>query len=211
MSRLLRQALEESGFEVTVAENGLKGLRDAPGHDLLIVDVMMPFLNGFDMVRQLREQGNKVPVLFLTAKDEPVDRIKGLDIGADDYLGKPFDLNELLARVRAICRRLVEKKDVLTFDDLWMDLSTRKVRRGQRQIYLSNTEFALLKLLLTRAGESVSKATIYNELWDESMPRDPNLVQVYINYLRRKLEAGGEKRLVFTNHGKGYVLETREG
>jgi two-component system response regulator MprA len=211
MSRLLVQALSESGFQVSVAENGRDGLKFAPDFDVLIVDVMMPHLNGFEMVRQLRDQGNRVPVLFLTARDSTSDRVKGLDLGGDDYLVKPFDLDELLARIRALLRRLVEHQDVLAISDVWMDVHSRKVRRGEAWLHLSNTEFALLKLFLTRQGEQVSKDEIYRELWNEEAGRDPNLVQVYINFLRGKLEAGGKPRVIFTVHGLGYILETREG
>jgi two-component system copper resistance phosphate regulon response regulator CusR len=210
MSRLLDQALTESGFTVTVADNGREGLALAADHDLLVVDVMMPQLNGFEMVRQMRSAGNRVPVLFLTAKDGPGDRVKGLDLGGDDYLVKPFRLDELLARIRALLRRTIEHQDLLRCDNLEIDVHARKARRGDHWLYLSNTEFALLQLLMTRQGETVSKETIYRELWNDDTPRDPNLVQVYINHLRSKLETMSMRRLIFTVHGRGYVLEARE-
>lgn len=210
MARLLKQALEESGYEVTVAQNGREGLKMAAGHQVIVVDVMMPQLNGFEMVKSLREQGNRVPVLFLTAKDKPVDRVKGLDLGGDDYLGKPFDLDELLARVRSLFRRLVEREDVLKFEDLVMDVKSRKVERAGRPVFLSATEFGMLRLFMTYPTQTITKEEIFRELWSETSPRDPNLVQVYVNFLRKKLEAGGAKRLVFTVHGSGYVLESRD-
>jgi two-component system, OmpR family, response regulator MprA len=210
MSQLLEQALEESGYAVSVAENGREGLKKAPEHDLLIVDVMMPVLNGFDMVRELRELGNKTPVLFLTAKDAVSDRVKGLDLGGDDYLMKPFKLEELLARVRALLRRSSIGQDTLEFADLWMDRRARKVRRGDRWLYLSNTEFSLLEQLLLHRGEPVSKQTLLREVWNDDSARDENVVEVYINYLRSKMEVLGMPRLVQTVRGKGYILEASE-
>lgn len=207
MSTLLAQVLRESGFEVTVAGNGRDGLKEAPGQDLLIVDVMMPEMNGFQMVRQLRSSGRSVPVLFLTARDSPGDIVKGLDLGGDDYLVKPFRLVELLARVRALIRRSRDNRTELQFGDLWIDLNTRQVKRGDARIYLSNTEFALLELLARTPGQPVAKGTIMREVWNDTEERDDNLVEVYINYLRTKLEVGKLPRIIFTVRGKGYMLD----
>jgi DNA-binding response OmpR family regulator len=210
MSVLLEQALTESGFSVTVAENGREGLLKAKDQDLLVVDVMMPIMNGFEMVRRIREEGNLVPVIFLTSKDATSDRVKGLDLGGDDYLVKPFKLAELLARIRALLRRSVQQQDVITYGDLWMDRRARKVRRGERWLHLSNTEFSMLEVFMTRPGDTVSKETLLREVWNEDSFRDDNLVEVNIFLLRGKLEVMGMPRLIHTIRGKGYVLESRE-
>jgi DNA-binding response OmpR family regulator len=210
MANLLEQALLESGFEVSVATDGMQGLEKAKGHDLLVVDVMMPKLDGFEMVKRIRDQGNNVPVLFLTARDRVSDRVTGLDIGGDDYLPKPFKLDELLARVRALLRRTVHTRDVLEYDDLWLDRRSRKVRRGERWLYLSNTEFALLEALMSNAGRPVSKQILLRDVWDEADEREENLVEVHIHMLRNKLEVMGMPRVIQTVRGKGYVLQYRE-
>jgi two-component system, OmpR family, response regulator len=211
MLDLLEQALRESGYAVTLADNGREGLRRADGQDLLVVDVMMPHMNGFEMVQQLRSDGNYTPVIFLTAKDATSDRVRGLDLGGDDYLVKPFKLDELLARIRALLRRNAIGQDVLEYADVWMERRARKVRRGDRWLYLSNTEFSLLEQLLIHKGEPVSKATLLREVWNEDESRDENVVEVYINYLRGKLDILGAPKLVHTVRGRGYILELREG
>ena len=211
MARLLDQALTESGFEVTLAENGKLGLALAEEKDLIIVDVMMPVMNGFEMVRRLRDLCIKTPVLFLTARDSVDDRVKGLDLGADDYLVKPFKLDELLARVRALLRRFRDTDEVLELGDLVVDTRTHKVKRGAANIYLSNTEYSLLVLLLRNANHVVSKQTILKEIWDdETGNRDFNVVEVYIKYLRGKLEILGRSRLIHTVRGTGYMMKSIE-
>ncbi len=211
MSRLLEQALQESGFDVSVAPNGSEGLKRARGHDLLIVDVMMPEMNGFEMVRQLRGSAEMIPVLFLTARGGLDDQVKGLDLGGDDYLVKPFVLEELLARLRALLRRSRANQDVLEYDDLLMDTRLRSVKRNDRWIDLSRTEFALLETFMLNPGIVLSKPRLFELVWHEDNPRDPNLIEVYMNYLRTKLEAMGRPRLIHTVRGKGYVLEVRHG
>ncbi len=211
MASLLEQALQESGFEVTVAENGKQGLLVVAEHDLVIVDVMMPVMNGFEMVRKMRDMCLKTPVLMLTARDSVEDRVKGLDLGADDYLVKPFKLSELLARVRALLRRFRDPDEVLEIGDLWVDTRTHKVKRGAANIYLSNTEYSLLILLLRNAGNVVSKQMILKEVWDDDTGmRDFNVVEVYIKYLRSKLETMGRSRLVYTVRGVGYMMKTSD-
>ena len=209
MANLLEQAFTESGYRVSIATDGLQGIRMAPNHDALIVDVMMPNMNGFQMVKDLRESGSTVPVLFLTAKDSISDRVTGLDIGGDDYLVKPFKLDELFARVRALIRRSQTSAEVLTYADLWINVRTRKARRGQRWLYLSNTEFAILEMFMRQPGEILSKERFLQEIWNESDPRDNNVVEVFMRYLRIKLETMGDSRLIHTVRGRGYLLETR--
>ena len=233
LARLLKQALDESGFVATTAKDGEEGLRHADsgrGADLLVVDAMMPKMDGFEMVRRLRADGVRTPVLFLTARDTPADRIEGLDLGGDDYMVKPFDLGELLARLRALLRRARDASDIRTYGDLWADSRSRKVGYGPLHgtgpdgepgvpIHLSGTEFSLLWTLMAQPGEAVSKETILREVWDESLStatgseagkagsgRHPNIVEVYVNYLRSKLETRGRPRLIHTVRGKGYVL-----
>ena len=181
----------------------------AADQDALIVDVMMPNMSGFQMVRDLREGGSTVPVLFLTAKDSVSDRVTGLDLGGDDYLVKPFKLDELFARVRALIRRAHTNSEVLTYADLWINLRTRKARRGQRWLYLSNTEFAILELFMRQPGTILSKENFLQEIWNDSDNRDNNVVEVFMRYLRIKLETMGDTRLIHTVRGRGYLLEAR--
>lgn len=209
MGSLLQQALTESGFQTQLAGNGRDGLRLAPGQDLLIVDVMMPTMNGWQLVRELRDNAHRMPVLFLTARDSVADRVKGLDLG-DDYLLKPFALEELFARVRALMRRAQSSQDVLQFDNLWLARRSHDARRGDRWLHLSQTEFAVLEMLVLKAGTPVPKSAILREVWRDDATRDDNIVEVYISYLRAKLEAMGGSRLIHTVRGAGYVLESRE-
>jgi len=207
MASSLEQALRESGYQVTVATNGRQGLGLAQSHDLVIADLMMPIMNGLEMIQQLREKCVDVPVLIITAKDSVDDRVTGLDIGADDYLVKPFKLSELLARVRALLRRTKDTEGVLTLGDLTVDTLAHKVKRQNATIYLSNTEYALLMLLLRNAGRVVSKQMILREVWDDvSGSRNLNVVEVYVKYLRGKLEAMGRSRMVYTVRGLGYTM-----
>ena len=210
MSGLLAQALGESGFDVTRAEDGRAGLRLAPACDVAVVDVMMPFMNGFEMVRQLRTSGSRVPVLFLTARDAVADRVRGLELGGDDYLLKPFALDELVARLRALVRRAREAHDVLEYDDLWLDRRERKARRGTDWLFLSKTEFAVLEAFMLHPGTPLAKASLLRDVWHEDAARDDNIVEVYVSYLRQKTEFLGKPRLLHTVRGTGYVLEARE-
>jgi DNA-binding response OmpR family regulator len=211
MSGLLEQALQESGYGVTVASNGRQGLGLVEQHDLVILDIMMPVMNGYEMVRQMRAQCLKTPVLMVTARDSVDDRVKGLDLGADDYLIKPFKLTELLARVRALLRRIESSDEWIEMGDLTVDTRTHKVRRGNANIYLSNTEYSLLMVLLKYRDRAVSKQTILREVWDdESGVRDFNVVEVYIKYLRGKLEMMGRSRLIHTVRGLGYMISAHD-
>jgi DNA-binding response OmpR family regulator len=196
---------------VELAADGAAGLRllTSDRFDLAVLDVSLPEMDGFEVLKRAREVV-KTPVLMLTARRRLVDRVEGLESGADDYLTKPFELAEFLARIKAILRRSATAKGVIEVDDLWIDPVARKAKRGSRALYFSNTEFALLELLASRAGEVVSKREILQRVWDEDDYRDPNLVEVYIGYLRHKLEAGGLARIIHTVRGAGYRLGEAE-
>lgn len=209
MAELLGQALRESGFEVTIATNGRDGLRLAPEHDLVVLDVMMPSMNGFDVARALRQDAYKTPLLFLTARDSVRDRVKGLELG-DDYLLKPFALEELIARVRALLRRTRDSQDTLEYADLWLDRRNRQARRGTDWLHLSNTEFAVLEMLVLNPEATLPKSALIREIWHDAPTRDDNIVEVYISALRNKMESMGRSRLIHTVRGAGYVLEARE-
>ena len=179
--------------------------------DVVVMDVMMPRLDGIETTRALRTAGNDVPILVLTARDAVGDRVEGLDAGADDYLTKPFALQELLARLRALLRRVVPREDgdeeELAFAGLTMNLATREVRRGERQMELTRTEFTLLEMFLRRPRRVLERAFILDEVWGYDFPTTANSLEVYVGYLRRKTEADGESRLIHTVRGVGYVLK----
>jgi two-component system response regulator MprA len=209
----LRRSLEFNGYEVALAADGAEGLVavGAQHPDVVVIDVMMPRLDGIETTRALRAAGNDVPVLVLTARDAVGDRVEGLDAGADDYLTKPFALEELLARLRALLRRVVPDDDaageVLTFADLTMDVSSRDVTRNGRAIELTRTEFTLLEMFLRRPRRVLDRSFILEEVWGYDFPTSANSLEVYVGYLRRKTEAAGEQRLIQTVRGVGYVLK----
>ena len=213
----LRRSLEFNGYEVALAADGAEALagigRIAP--DAVVMDVMMPRLDGIEATRALRAAGNDLPILVLTARDSVGDRVEGLDAGADDYLTKPFALEELLARLRALLRRThpvagdgADDLDAeeLTFSDLTLNPATREVRRGGRPIDLTRTEFALLEMFLRRPRRVLDRSFILEEVWGYDFPTTANSLEVYVGYLRRKTEAEGEPRLLHTVRGVGYVL-----
>lgn len=212
----LRRSLKFNGYDVVLAEDGEEALNKIREEqpDLTVLDVMMPKLDGFGVCRTLRSSGYNRPILMLTARDGVADRVAGLDAGADDYLPKPFALEELLARVRSLMRRAqaeaVEEHDSrktkLTFQDLVLDTETREVYRGERAISLTRTEFSLLMLLMTNPRRVLSRQSILEEVWGYDFPTSGNALEVYVGYLRRKTEAGGESRLIHTVRGVGYVL-----
>jgi two-component system response regulator MprA len=209
----LRRSLEFNGYAVSMATDGAEALAgiSAVNPDAIVMDVMMPRLDGIETTRALRSVGNQVPILVLTARDAVGDRVEGLDAGADDYLTKPFALEELLARLRALLRRVgpgaADAADErLEFADLTMDLASREVTRAGRSMTLTRTEFTLLELFLRRPRRVLERSFILEEVWGFDFPTTANSLEVYIGYLRRKTEAEGESRLLHTVRGVGYVL-----
>jgi two-component system, OmpR family, response regulator MprA len=209
--RALERALSLEGYEVSEAANGLEALDAQAGGpaDAVVLDVLMPRLDGLETCRRLRSGGDRTPVLMLTARDAVSDRVDGLDAGADDYLVKPFALDELLARLRALLRRSHEngnRTDRLSYADLSLEPATREVRRGDREMELTKTEFSLLELLLRHPKQVLSRSQIFEAVWGYDFGPTSNSLEVYIGYLRRKTEAGGEPRLIHTVRGVGYQL-----
>ncbi|MFL5823316.1 MAG: response regulator transcription factor [Solirubrobacteraceae bacterium] len=208
--RALERALQLESYEVALATDGqdaLDQLATAPA-DAVILDIMMPRVDGLEVCRRMRRAGDRTPVLMLTARDAIDDRVDGLDAGADDYLVKPFALRELQARLRALLRRTVEdgEGDVLRFGDLELDLRAHEVHRGDRQIELTKTEFHLLELFLRHPRQVLTRSQIFEYVWGYDFGPTSNALGVYMGYLRRKTEAGGEPRLLHTVRGVGYIL-----
>jgi two-component system response regulator MprA len=208
----LRRSLEFNGYRVSTAADGAEALAGISGiaPDAVVMDVMMPRLDGLETTKALRKVGNNVPILVLTARDAVGDRVEGLDAGADDYLTKPFALEELLARLRALLRRVTidpgDPEEHLAFADMTMDLASREVRRGTRLIELTRTEFTLLELFLRRPRRVLERSFILEEVWGFDFPTTANSLEVYVGYLRRKTETDDEPRLIHTVRGVGYVL-----
>jgi len=206
----LVMALELEGYQVTATTNGEHALAefDPTAPDVVILDVMMPTIDGLTVCRRLRARGVRTPILMLTARDQVADRVSGLDAGADDYVVKPFSLDELLARLRALLRRHVVEPDQeeLVVADLHLDPLRRAVTRGDRDVELTKTEFDLLELLMDHAGIVLSREQIYEHIWGFDFETGSRSLDVYIGYLRRKTEADGEARLVHTVRGVGYVV-----
>jgi len=205
----VRRALRLEGYDVEVAGDGAEALTHLASlrADLIVLDVLMPVVDGVTVCRRLRESGDRTPVLMLTARDAVSDRVVGLDAGADDYLTKPFALEELLARVRALLRRShPEHEGPLRVGDLELDLRTRQVTRGGRQVDLTRTEFALLELLMRNAGAVLTRDTIRERVWGFDDSYGSNSLDVYVGYVRRKTEEGGEARMIHTVRGVGFVL-----
>lgn len=213
LSALLRQGLKEQGYALDLAKDGAHGLELALAspYDAILLDVMLPGRSGLDVLRDLRARGVRSPVLVLSARSAVEDRIRGLDLGADDYLSKPFEFRELLARLRAITRRpAVEPQTTLRFADLEMDVARRSVNRSGRPIDLTTKEFALLEYFLRKKGLLLTRSMILDHVWDFDYDGGSNLVEVYVNYLRRKTEQSGGLRLIHTVRGAGYVLKEAE-
>jgi two-component system, OmpR family, response regulator MprA len=208
--RALERALKLENYEVTLAEDGqqaLDALATSPA-DAVVLDVMMPGIDGLEVARRIRKAGDRTPILMLTARDAIDDRVTGLDVGADDYLVKPFALKELQARLRALLRRAGEGTDgeMLQFADLVLDPLAHEVRRGERQIELTKTEFLLLELFLRHPRQVLTRSQIFEHVWGYDFGPTSNALGVYMGYLRRKTEAGGEPRLLDTVRGVGYIL-----
>jgi two-component system OmpR family response regulator len=209
---LLSTSLRFAGFEVHTAGNGQQALTQAEKvrPDLVVLDVMLPDLDGFTVTRRLRERGRDVPVLFLTAKDDVADRVAGLTVGGDDYVTKPFSLEEVVARIRAVLRRTGAGADAadgrLVFADLELDEDSHEVRRGTRPIDLSPTEFKLLRYLMLNPNRVLSKAQILDHVWNYDFNGEAGIVESYISYLRRKIDTADAVPLIHTRRGVGYVL-----
>ncbi|UZJ44324.1 heavy metal response regulator transcription factor [Marinimicrobium sp. C6131] len=207
----LRQGLAEAGFLIVLARNGLDGhhLAMTEAFDLIILDVMLPDVEGWRIVQSLREAGHQTPVLFLTARDSVDDRVKGLELGADDYLVKPFAFSELLARVRTLLRRgtVPMLTDHLQVADLILDLPRRRASRGGTKITLSQKEFALLELFVRRQGEVLPRSLIASQVWDMNFDSDTNVIDVAIRRLRAKIDDNFEPKLIHTVRGMGYKLD----
>jgi two-component system OmpR family response regulator len=212
MARAIRRGMEQEGYAVDTALDGDEGLHlvTENDYDAIVLDVMLPGVDGLEVCRRLRERGRWAPVLMLTARDTVPDRIEGLDAGADDYLVKPFAFGELLARLRALIRRgAVERPAVLQVGDLALDPAGHSVTRAGRQVELSAREFALLEFLMRHPGEVVSRTAILEHVWDYNYDGFSNVVDVYVGYLRRKLEQPFGRTLIRTVRGVGYALETQ--
>ena len=212
----LRRALALQGYAVELAADGREALEKLRGNgggiDLAIVDILMPNVDGLELTRRLRSDGNRVPILMLTARDQVSDRVAGLEAGADDYLVKPFALRELLARVRALLRRAEDDEDgelqELVFEDLRLDPRSHEARRGERLLTLTRTEFLLLEMFMRNPRKVLTRSAIFEHVWGYDFGSSSNSLGVYIGYLRRKTEVGEEARLLHTVRGVGYVLRT---
>ena len=215
--RAVREALERAlgleGYEVELAADGAEALVAVERHqpDAIVLDVLMPGVDGLEVCRLLRRAQSRVPILMLTVRDDLGDRVEGLDAGADDYLGKPFELEELLARVRALLRRATPglSGEILRFADLTLDLGTLEAQRGKRKFRLSVTEANVLELFIRNPRQVLSRGLVFERAWGSHLGTESNTLDVYVGYLRRKTEAGGEPRLIHTVRGAGYVLRER--
>jgi len=209
LQQSLTKGLREAGFAVDTTRDGQEGLWYATGneYDVIILDLMLPGMDGLEILKKIRTQGQKSHVLILTAKDTVRDRVTGLDLGADDYLVKPFAFEELLARVRALLRRSYRQKNPqIEIKDLRIDLTTQRVWRGSQEITLTPKEYALLEYLAMRAGHKVSRSDIWEHVYEFESSASSNVVDVYIGYLRKKLQRPGKPQLIHTVRGRGYVL-----
>lgn len=213
VARFIQRSLKQQAYAVDLADNGEDGLQLVADHDydLIVLDVMLPGRDGFAVLRELRASRQAIRVLVLTARDGLTDRVRGLDLGADDYLVKPFDLDEFLARVRALLRRVATEAPILLrYADLELDPRTRRVRRGGRTIELTMKPFAILDLLLRRAGEVVSRAELAEHVWDSHFDPFSNVIDVTMHQLREKVDRGANARLIHTVRGIGYALREQK-
>ena len=208
----LRQGLEEYGWTVNTASDGQSGLRLAQqsNYDVIVSDITMPGMSGLELCRQLRQEGSVTPIMLLTALNQTDDKVVGLDAGADDYLAKPFEFKELVARVKALARRptsTLRTENILRFHDLEQDLNAKTVRRAGKEIMLTPREFALLEFFLLNPGKVLSKIEIAEKVWDVDFDTGTNVIEVYVNYLRNKMDKGFDQKLIHTQFGQGYVLK----
>ena len=205
----VKRGLEQEGYAVDLAEDGVDGqhMAETNDYDVVILDIMLPKKNGLDVLKELKEREIAAPILLLTARDSVDDRVKGLDIGADDYLTKPFAFEELVARLRALMRRGAQGAVALSFSDLSLDPGTRKATRGGTEVSLTLKEYALLEYLLRNPKRVLSRALIAEHVWDQSFDSETNVVDVYINHLRNKVDSDPSKKLIHTVRGVGYVLK----
>jgi len=212
LANIIKKGLQEEGYSVDVAYDGEEGLYMAENlpADVIVLDIMLPKLDGLAILKTIRKKGIKTPVILLTAKDAVLDKIKGLDTGADDYLTKPFEFGELLARIRALFRRIGEQKSpVIIIDDLEINTASHKVKRAGKKIDLSPREYAILEYLAYNKDRVLTRIEITEHIYDESFDLDSNIVDVYINYLRTKIDKDSEKKLIHTIRGTGYMLTNR--
>ncbi|MEM6842732.1 MAG: response regulator transcription factor [Bacteroidota bacterium] len=215
VAQALQQGLEEQQMSCEIAFDGQIGKRLALRnfYDIIILDVILPGMNGFDVCRELRQAGINTPVLMLTALDTTEDKLSGFDVGADDYLAKPFEFRELLARIRSIVKRstgVMQTSNLLRFADLELDLDTQTASRGGRTIELTAKEFALMEYLIRNKGRVLSKAEISDKVWDINFDTGTNVIEVYVNYLRKKVDKDFPVKLIHTQIGKGYILKEGE-
>ena len=215
LAELLRKALEKDNHSVAVSHDGLEGLAMAEQHefDVLVLDIMLPKLDGFEVARRLRQRGRKTPILMLTARDSVPDIVKGLDVGADDYLSKPFALEEFFARLRAAARHVASHAPgaQLHVGDLMLDPATREVRRAGRSIQLSATEFRLLEFLMRRTGRVAHRTAIIDGVWGLDRDVSENNLDAFMRLLRRKIDGGSRQKLIQTIRGVGYTVRARSG
>ncbi len=210
IAQFVKRGLKEEGYAVDVAVDGEEGhfMLSSNEYDAIILDLMLPKIDGLTLCRTLRKEGNQVPIIMLTAKDTVKDKVKGLDSGADDYLPKPFAFEELLARVRVVLRKKDSRVQTqLKVEDLVLDLLTHKVTRGNREIDLTVKEYALLEYLMRNAGNIVTRTMISEHVWDINFDTFTNVIDVYINYLRNKIDSGTTEKMIHTVRGKGYLLK----
>ena len=210
--QLIKQGLEQHNIEVDIAYDGLMGLTLAQRnpYDLLITDIILPEINGLNLCRKLRENGFETPILLLTALSTTTDIITGLDAGADDYLGKPFEFNELMARIRALTRRnkaIAAPSNILRVADLELNQDTKQVKRAGKEILLTAKEFNLLELLMRHPGRVISKVELAEKIWEITFDTGTNVIEVYVNFLRKKVDKDFDKKLIHTQIGMGYVIK----
>ncbi len=213
MAGLLKKGLEENAFIVDLAHDGEEGLYMAENYpyDAILLDIMLPVMDGLTVLSELRARRRDVPVLLITARNEIESRVKGLNFGADDYIAKPFDFNELLARLRSVIRRSKGKSSPLVaIDDLAIDTNSRNVRRAGREITLSATEYNLLEYLALNNGRVISRTELTEHIYDTDFDRDSNVIDVYVSHLRNKLDKGFDRQLIHTVRGAGYILKGEE-